>query len=247
LLTELVNSMFNELKQLIKHGVEVGKTLIADVIARMKRVFQRVASRFKDAMQSFFEGGISGFMSNLLTFLINNVVSTSKKFVRMIREGLLGMFKALKMLFFPPVNMTRMEALQAGLKLMTATVMTAGGILLEESLKGFLAAFPLLVPVADILSAVLIGIVTGILTALLAYQIDLFFHGLTEQKLDELMVNERLRNELAYSLADSLLRIKQDQVHINKRVAELAETHASIDKNLDEFEHLLKQAKENNR
>ncbi|MEK6789816.1 MAG: hypothetical protein AABY68_12785 [Pseudomonadota bacterium] len=245
LLAELVNSLFNELKQLIKNGVEAGKSLIADVIARMKRVCQRVASRFKDAMSAFFEGGISGFMSNLLTFLINNVVSTSKKFVRMIREGLLGLFKALKMLFFPPANMTRMEALQAGLKLMTATVMTAAGILLEESLKGFIAAFPLLLPIADILSAVLIGIVTGILTALLAYQIDLFFHGITEQKLDELMLNEHLRNQLAHTLVDSLMQIKQNQIHINKRVAQIEAINASTNQSLDEFERLLWLAKEN--
>lgn len=246
LLTELVNGLFNEIKHLIINGIEAGKTLIEDVIARFKRVMQNVASRFKDAMQAFLEGGISGFMSNLLTFLINNLVSTSKKVVRMIREGLLGLYKALKMLFFPPKNMTSSEALQAGLKILSATVMVSAGILLEESLAAFLSAFPLLAPIAGMLTTVLVGIVTGILTALLAYQIDVFFHGLTEKNLDELMVNEQLRNQLAHTLSESLLRIRQDQIHINKRAEEISALHTSTTNNLDQFERLMAQAEEKN-
>ena len=43
-------------------------------------------------------------MSNLLTFLINNFLSTAKRFVTVIREGIIGLFRAFKMIFFPPKN-----------------------------------------------------------------------------------------------------------------------------------------------
>ncbi len=244
LLAELVNSLFNEIKALIKYGIEVGKTLIQDVIARLKRAVIRVSNRFKDAMKAFFEGGISGFMSNLLTFLINQLVSTSKKIVRMIREGLIGLYKALKMLFFPPASMTKSEALQAGLKILSATVMVSAGILFEETLAAFLSTFPILAPISSMLTAVLVGIVTGILTALLAYQIDMFFHGLTEKNLDDLMINEQLRNQLAHTLSDSLLSIKEDHIKIKNNAKDIECLNASTKKNIDDFEKIMTQIKE---
>lgn len=247
LLTELVNGLFNEIKQLIKYGVEAGKSLIEDVIARLKRVAQRVSSRFKDAMKAFFEGGLSGFISNLLTFLINNLISTAKKFVRMIREGLIGLYKGLKMIFFPPENMTHSEALQAGLKILSATVMVAAGILLEESLAVFLSTFPILQPIASMLTAVLIGIVTGVLTALLAYQIDMFFHGMSEEKFDQLMVNERLRNELANALSQGLTKIKEDQEHIKMRIGEIVSHDEKTEENLNKARKSIERLRERNK
>ncbi|WP_329030725.1 hypothetical protein PCP11_31255 (plasmid) [Pseudomonas aeruginosa] len=54
-------------------------------------------------------------MSNLITFLINNFLSTAKRFVTIIREGLLGLVKAFKMIMFPPKGITSSEVLQEGL------------------------------------------------------------------------------------------------------------------------------------
>lgn len=243
LLAELVNGIFNEIKLLIKHGVEIGKSLIQDVIARIKRVLSKVASRFADAMKAFFDGGISGFMSDLLTFLINSLISTSKKIVRMIREGLLGLYKALKMIFFPPENMTDREALQSGLKLLTATVVIAIGILFEESIAVFLATFPILQPIASMITGVLMGIVTGVVSALLAYQIDMFFHGLSEEDIDQLLVNEGLRNEMANSLSESLTKIYENQVHINKKINEISDCDLRTQKNLDKLKINLEKMK----
>lgn len=244
LLTELANSLFNEIKELVKYGAQAGQTWIEDLIMRFKRTAQRVASRFKDALKDFFSGGISGFMSNLLTFLINNLISTTRNFVRMIREGMLGLYKALKLLFFPPSDMTYREALQAGLKILSATITVSAGILIEESLAVFLSTFPALAPISRILTSVLIGTLTGILTALLAYRIDIFFHGLTEKKLDDLMINEKLRNQLAHALSESLLIIRQDQINIENRKAQISHSNSSIDKNLDALDGLLAKIKE---
>jgi hypothetical protein len=202
LLTELVNALFNEILALIKHGVEIGKTIFEEIRERLGRIIESVAKKLPDAVSQMFEGGVSGFMSNLLTFLLNNFLSTAKRFVTVIREGLLGLFKAFKMIFFPPANMTKQEALQAGLKILTALVITTVGILLQETIATFMATLPFLKPFADIITPILIGTMTGLLSAFIAYQIDCMFDRFlkNERQLDELIADAERRDKFANEL-----------------------------------------------
>jgi hypothetical protein len=212
LLTELVNGLFNEFKVLIKQGVEAGKTLFEEIRQRLARVIESVVKKIPDVVGQMFQGGISGFMSNLLTFLINNFLSTAKRFVTVIREGLLGLFRAFRMIFFPPKHMTGDRALQAGLKILTTVVVASVGLLLNETVATFMATVPFLKPFADLITPVLIGIMTGLLSAFLAYQIDCLFdryrHSLTEKFMDELLADAKRRDEFAnelVTLSDSSL------------------------------------------
>ncbi|THG82313.1 hypothetical protein E5198_09410 [Pseudomonas sp. A-1] len=208
LLTELVNGLFNEFKVLIKQGVEAGKTLFEEIRQRLARVIESVVKKIPDAVGQMFQGGISGFMSNLLTFLINNFLSTAKRFVTVIREGLLGLFRAFKMIFFPPKHMTGDQALQEGLKILTTVVITAVGLLLNETVATFMATVPFLKPFADLITPVLIGIMTGLLSAFLAYQIDCMFDRMgpsfDEKMLDSLISNSGKHDEYAGALIDSV-------------------------------------------
>ena len=204
LLTELVNGLFNEFKVLIKQGVEGGKTLFEEIRERLARVIELVVKKIPDAVGQMFQGGVSGFMSNLLTFLINSFLSTAKRFVTVIREGLLGLFRAFKMIFFTPKHMTSDQALQEGLKILTAVVITSVGLLLNETVGTFMATVPFLKPFADLITPVLIGIMTGLLSAFLAYQIDCLFdryrNSLSEKFMDELLTDAKRRDELANEL-----------------------------------------------
>ena len=202
LLAELVNALFNELKALIQHGVEVGKTLFEEIRERLGRIIESVAKKIPEAASQLFEGGVSGFMSNLLTFVLNSFLSTAKRFVTAIREGLLGLYRAFKMIFFPPAHMTQQQAMQAGLKILTTVVVSTVGILLEESVATFMATVPFLKPVADVVTPVLIGTMSGLLSAFLAYQIDCMFdrYSNDERFMDELMADAKRRDDFANEL-----------------------------------------------
>lgn len=204
LLTELVNGLFNEFKELVKHGIEAGNGLFEAINQRLIRVIESVAKKIPDAIGQMFQGGISGFMSNLLTFLINNFISTAKRFVTVIREGLLGLLRAFKMIFFPPKHMTSDQALQEGLKLLASVLVTSVGLLLNETVAAFMATVPVLKPFADLITPVLIGIMTGLLSAFLAYQIDCLFdryrHSLSEKFMDELLTEAKHHDEFANEL-----------------------------------------------
>jgi hypothetical protein len=210
LLTELVNGLFNEIKSLIKHGIEAGKSLLEEIRDRLFKVIQSVAKKIPDAAAQLFHGGVSGFMSNLLTFVLNSFLSTGKRFVTAIREGLIGLFRAFKMILFPPNHLKGDEALQEGLKILTAVVISSVGIVLAESVATFMASVPFLKVIADIVAPVVMGILTGLLTAFLSYQIDCMFdryrHSLNEKLLDEIIADakrqEAFANELT-TLAES--------------------------------------------
>lgn len=204
LLTELVNGLFNEFKVLIRHGVEAGKSLFEEIRSRLERVIGNVVKKIPDAVSQLFQGGVSGFMSNLLTFLLNNFLSTAKRFVTVIREGLLGLFRAFKMIFLPPKGMTADQALQEGLKILGAVVISSIGLVLNETVAAFMLTVPFLKPVADIVTPVLMGIMTGLLSAFLAYQIDCMFeryrYAMDEKQLDELMADAGRREEMSNAL-----------------------------------------------
>jgi hypothetical protein len=204
LLTELVNGLFNEFKVLIKHGVEAGKSLFEEIRSRLARVISNVAKKIPDAVSQLLEGGVSGFMSNLLTFLLNNFLSTAKRFVTVIREGLLGLFRALKMIFFPPEHLTADQALQEGLKILSAVVVSSVGLVLNETVATFMLTVPFLKPMADIVTPVLMGIMTGLLSAFLAYQIDCLFdryrYAMDEKQMDEMMADAKRRDDFSNEL-----------------------------------------------
>jgi small nuclear ribonucleoprotein (snRNP)-like protein len=231
LLTELVNGLFNEFKLLIQHGVEVGKTLIQEITERLKKVAISVAKKIPDALSQGLQGGVSGFVSNLLTFLINTFLSTAKRFVTVIREGLLGLYRAFKMIFFPPAHMTSDQALQEGIKILTVVITTATGILLQEAVKTFVSSMPFLLPIAEALSAVIIGIITGLLSAFLAYQIDCLFDRLRnshdERMMDQMMTDARGRDEFASSLI-TLTESSLDNVWLYSQSACLNEEISGI-------------------
>lgn len=202
LLTELVNALFNEVKALIRHGVELGESLLKKIGQRLMHVAEQVARKVPAALSQMIQGGVSGFVSNLLTFLLNNFLSTAKRFVSMIREGLLGLFRAARMMLFPPAHMTQAQALQEGLKLLGTVVISSVGILLSETVATFMATIPFLKPFADLLTPVLVGIASGLLSAFLAYQIDCLFdrHARGERLLDELIADAARREAFAAEL-----------------------------------------------
>ncbi|MDP2227649.1 MAG: hypothetical protein Q8J78_09260 [Moraxellaceae bacterium] len=154
--------------------------LIDEIVEAFKRVIDRVSRKFEHAFEAGTSGGIQGIISNILTFLINNLVTTSAKVVTIIREGLKGIWKAVKMLLDPPPNMPAAEVARNVTKIIAGVITTSLGMMLEESVKGGLIAIaPFLAPLIDIVAPVITGILTGVGTAVTIYTIDRFFDWLS--------------------------------------------------------------------
>jgi hypothetical protein len=231
LLTELVNQLFNEIKDLYRQGVASGKALLQELKLRSKKIIEALLKKLPSALNQVFEGGLSGFASNLITFLINTFITTAKNVVKIIREGLLSLFKAIKMILFPKKDTNKQDNLKAALKLITTAVFTSIGILFEESFRAFFGAIPVVGVFSDILAPVFMGILVGISSALMAYAIDRLFDkycgpSFDEKMMDQLIENSDVQKKFADDLVDQLdvskmaVQNYQYSIRINQDIAE---------------------------
>lgn len=218
-LHEYVNGSFQEIKVLFqdKHNEQ---SLVDRLIEGNQRVMQRVIGKLKAALEALVEGGIQGFVSNLLTFLINNLITTSKKIVALIRESMQSLWKAIKMLVNPPEGMSGMEVARAVTKIIAAVVTTGLGMLMEESVKGFIMSIPILAPIAEILATAMTAIITGIIGSLVIYGIDRLFDWLNSTGTELLTAYEA--NAQAQANVMEQLREWFDLQYRNSRLYEAA-------------------------
>jgi hypothetical protein len=145
---------------------------VAELAARLQRVAARVAARWEDSVSAFRSGALSGFLASLATTLANLFLSTGKRLVRIIREGIHSLMRAVRMLAFPPDDMTRVQAAHAASKLFASALAVTLGIGVEEGVEKAIASIPVLAPFANVLSNIMMGIATGLGTAWLVRQID---------------------------------------------------------------------------
>lgn len=171
LLSELINSIFNEVKDMFVNGFG-SEDFLQELNKRLKNIALSVSGRWKDAVKGFREGFFSGFISNLITTIINTVATTGKKFVRMIREGIFSLFKAMKMIFFPPEGMTSEQAKHEGLKLILSGAVVVGSLVVSEIIEKSILTVPVLAPFAPTLSAMLTGLISGMSIAIGCYLLD---------------------------------------------------------------------------
>ena len=171
LLVEFFSASFTEIRLAFNEGLE-GENLYKDIKIRLERIGRKVAEKWKDAIKGFSGGFISGFISNLITTLINVFVSTGKRVVRMIREGVFSLLKALKLIMFPPADMSYREAVHEAMKLIAAGGIVVVGVLLEDSIEKLVLGVPFLAPFATIVTAVIVGSLTAIAMSLVTYLID---------------------------------------------------------------------------
>lgn len=171
LMVEFFSQVFHEAELAFKNGLE-GNSLIDDLKARFNRIAKKIAEKWKDVASAFSSGFFSGFISNLVTVAINIVKTTSARTVRLIREGVFSLFKALKMLLLKPSEMSRAQAMHEALKIIFAGGIVIAGVALEESVSNLIVAVPFLVPFASILTVAIVGALSALAAALVAYLID---------------------------------------------------------------------------
>jgi len=201
LLSEFTESVFFEIKDIMKYGFKNGNldtTFIEVLKFRLNRIKNRILDKWKDAIIVFKDGLISGFLSNLVTTIINSFKTTSKKIVRIIREGFSSLCKALKLLLNPPKEMTMKEVLHEASKLFAVALVTSGGILIEEHISKYMDK----IPFGDKITSVIMGIITGITTVVVVYMIDkLVLLGVNRKKIIEYTNNEldiRIEENIKY-------------------------------------------------
>lgn len=204
---EFLAAALAEVKDLYRNGRSEA-TFMAEIGVRLRRVGERVAGNWKNALAGMRDGFIAGLLSSIATTLINTFVTTAQRAGRMIREGLMSLLRAVKLLLVQPEGMTRQEAMHEASKILVGTAILVGGLALEEVVSKQLALVPGLGVVAEAGAAAVVGAVTAIATGFAVYLID---------KADLFNVNEAKRTAaigraLDERLAASLLALESGAV-----------------------------------
>lgn len=185
LLAELISATFAEVKDVLANGLKNGEyniTWIEALKARMNNVKKKLLAKWKGVANAFATGALSGFVSSIVTALLNMFVRTGKNVVRLIREGFLSLSKAIKTLIFPPAGLSMEEAAHEATKVLATGLVVTGGIVAGESIATMLNG----IPFADTISMVLAGMISGLGSLFVVFMLD---------KLDLFGVNEKERHE----------------------------------------------------
>jgi hypothetical protein len=157
------------------------------------------------ALSGAQRGVVGGVISELLTWLINSVMTTAKNLVRIIREGVLKFVEAINLIRTRPAEMTMEEAIREALKIVGGVLGLALGIAAEESLKTLLLSMPLVNAFAAEIAAVMAAILAGVTMGVVVYLIDAVFDKLSmpfeTQSLDRLAQDGVLQHELFSGVA----------------------------------------------
>ena len=174
-MTEFFTALFDEILDIYKNGFSNGfedDRFFVVLKERLLNIAERIKSKWKEVAIAFKDGFLSGFISNLVTTAINMFVTTGKRVVRIIREGIFSLFKAIKMLIFPPENMTYEEAMHEAKKIIVSGLIISLGVLAEQYIDTLIKSSVILEPLSEILTSVFIGALTGIAVTLAVYYID---------------------------------------------------------------------------
>lgn len=165
-LAELVKASFDEI-QAMWQGDDT-----RSLKERLVRVGERVFASFQGAGDAFVTGFQGGVLSTLVTTVINSFITTSKRLVRVIREGVFSLFRAGKMLLSPPEGMSRERCRHDALKLLGAGATITAGVALEEALQKAFETTAALAPVSGVLSTAIAGTSAALTSALVVFHID---------------------------------------------------------------------------
>ncbi len=164
LLKDVAQGLIDDVRYLIRVGLDGAKSLADLVRARLEASFRTLREKWAEYLKEGASAGLSGFVSTLLTLIINSFVTTAKNIVSLIREAVLAIVRAVKVIVSPPQGMSKGDIAIEVFRLLSAAVVTCLGLALEEAIKKGLESVVLLAPFAAELAPVITGILTGALT-----------------------------------------------------------------------------------
>jgi hypothetical protein len=213
-LYEFFQGVFDEFVDIYHNGLAESikdDTFVEDMRNRYQRVAERISSRWKDVLDAFHGGLVSGFLSNLVTVIINSFLTTSKRIVRVIREGFYSLVKAIKIICDPPDGMDSARAAHEASKIIAGGIVIVGGIGLEMEVDKLIKLSIVLEPLSDMITAVVSGALTGITTTFTVYLID---------KMDLLKVNSSERHKIIMNKLEANLEdlFAQGDSHIKNMI-----------------------------
>lgn len=228
---ELIKSMKNDFS-LKRFFLRIG-----DIV---KTAFKRVKEKKGDILEAIKSGFVSGIFTSITTTIINLFASTAKNIVRLIRQSMVSITEAVKILFFDKERRTTGERIIAASKVGLVGASTVLGVFVEqhlsESLVGIGSAIPVIGPIlVDVISTFAGVLLTGLLSVSFIYYIDhsekikdliSFIDKTRENCFDSALNKMDEANRLIDSYIAKLCEIDVEQLH--SKICELHDINAAL-------------------
>lgn len=136
----------------------------------IKKGFINAQGKYKDLINRFKDGAISGILASITTTLCNIFFTTAKNIVRIIRQSYASLVQAAEILFLNPDNYLFGERMRAVSKIIATGASVVVGTVVSEAIRG--SGIDLIPDIGDIVPTFCGTFVTGILSCSLLYFLD---------------------------------------------------------------------------
>ncbi len=219
--TEVAITVMDEIPGIIKclqsnFSIEIFFKKIGEVVVI---AFKRIEAKMKDIIDAAKSGFGAGVFSSILTSVVNMFATTGKNIIRLIRQSLVSITEAFRILFFDKENSTVGERVVAASKVIMTGASVVLGVVMEQWLSSSLQASGIVtIPVIGSILADIIPIFSGtLLTGLLSVTILYFMDN--DEKMKKLM---DFINKISEDCFDrSLNTIKEANQLLDNYISEL--------------------------
>lgn len=165
MLKVFVETTYSAIKEAISKWKEKVITTVKEFLSFIVNKLKSLKENFKDILSQVgaaaAQGLSAGFLSTLVTFLINSFITTAARVVTIIREGINTITKTIKTLCDSKVD--KKERVKAACNIFITGLATCLGILLLETVKKWLLTLPVINSFADEAAQVIVNIITGLI------------------------------------------------------------------------------------
>lgn len=242
--TEVATMVMDEVPNIIKQlhsdfSIEKFFLKIGDLVSQ---AFERVKSKMGHVLEAIKTGFTSGIFTSIITTVINMFATTAKNMVRLIRQALVSITEAIRILFFDKDKRTTGERVIAASKVIMTGASTVLGVLVEQSLSSFLqssgiVAIPVIGGVlADIIPIFVGTVLTGLVSVSFLYYMDhsesiqkliQFIDRISEDCFDRAVKTIDQANQLLDVYIAELCSVDIDKMR--EQVADIHEVNLAID------------------
>lgn len=192
-----------------KEGIIEGmRSFILYIVEGFKNIRYKIKDYLKKIGSVAIEGGISGIINILVTFIINSFITTIKKVVTIIREAILSLVRAVKVLCDKTIPME--ERMQAAGEIIFSGIKACIGVFLTEAISKFISVnLPMLASMSDNLANVLMSIIVGLTGILVTY---IFFQFKNSQLRSKALAERNVSTDRIKELADQYMTLTNTKV-----------------------------------
>lgn len=241
MLKVFVETAYSAIKEAISKWKEKVITTVKEFLSFIVNKLKSLKDSFKDILKQVgaaaAQGLSAGFLSTLVTFLINTFITTAARVVTIIREAFNTITKTIKTLCDSKAD--KKERVKAACNIFITGMATCLGILLLEAVKNWLLTVPVLQNFADDAAHVIVNIITGLI-GVIAFYIAAKLSARKAKKEQALAIQENLDRIFSLEQWRIVNSTQLATVQVVNTAQALFQTMSSYERALADWNYLLR-------